>query len=472
MRKEGGLPDREAIAKTIKHAAERFADEPARKKRSEWRQPYAAGLRLVLLDLINDGAWKDLLRLASDVRKESEHDLKQMARQQDHWRGMSDGVEALRSDFAASWRPPDTYEEWVSKEEGIVEELVAKGMGREQATEAVVGFGRATARDVLRYMDEPISVWESELEDCTIGRFAALAAADLSDAVGKFNRYASHPPEEHVSTSAVVNHLLAQFRELHEELKGDSRDDLEKLAKRIEAHVDDSVESLLRGAAHLAGTIAAGDDAGPARAGVAIADAIRQSLLLRTAARVIAWTSGWTESSASLRSWRAAARDKPFATVFQPPQAKHLGDLAGSPPPDGRRISVEGWMGPVGIAHHGRKVISTATITDRAGHTLQVGLPYIKLDSGGIVANTYVRFAGTYHPQHHDFEGPVFIPARRSLTHDSRHSWMDWLTLTLMPLATPVAHNLCGQWSWAPGSDGAANPLRYGTWRSTRKGFH
>jgi len=111
-------------------------------------------------------------------------------------------------------------------------------------------------------------------------------------------------------------------------------------------------------------------------------------------------------------------------------------------------------------------------MTDRAGHTLQVGLPYIKLDSGGIVENTYVRFVGNLYRHHHDFAGQVFVPARRSLTQDSQHSWMDWLTLRLMPVATPVAHNLAARWSWAVGRDGAGNPLRYGTWASTRKGLH
>lgn len=450
---------------------ERFVGESARKKRAEWRQPFGAGLPVVLVELINASAWKDLVRLAVDIRKETTHDLEQMGRQQDDWRRMSEDVEVLRADFAATWRSPNTSEQWAAKQDSLIEELVAKGMEREEATEAIAAFGRATARDVMRNIEEPIAAWAPELEDCSIGRLAALAAADLSDAVGKFNQYAAHPHEEQVSTSAIVTRLRAQLRELHQELKSENRDDLEKLSKRIEGEIDDTLEPLLRAAAHLSDPIATTNDREHGRAGVAIADAIRLSLLLRSAARVVTWKSGWGESSALLRTWRAAARDKSFATVFRPPPLKQLGAFATSPPSSGQRVSIEGWIGPIAINHRGRKAISTAAITDRAGHTLQIGLPYIKLDSGGIVANTYVRFVGTYQLQHDDFDGPVFIPARRSLTQDSRHSWMDWLTLALMPVTTSVPHNVCGQWSWAPGRDGAGNPLRYGTWRSTRKGL-
>lgn len=462
----------EAAAAAINKAAEAFGSAPARKHRSEWRQPYAAGLRFVLLDLIGDGDWKELSRLAADVRKDATHDLKQMSRQQDDLRRMAHGLDIARDQVADKWHAPNTFSEWVAKQDSFVEELVQQGMERDRAIEAVRELGQASARDVLRNIEKPLTAWQLELENCTVGRLAALSAADLSDAIATFNRHATDPQEEHVTTSAVSSRVRGHFRELYDELKRDDDQQLEGRANGIETEIDEILEPLLRAAAFIAGPIGSSSNAGHGRTGIAIADAIHSCLLLRSAARVIAWTSGWGKGSALLGQWRTAAREKTFASTLVAPQVERLSDLAASSPADGQRISVEGWMGPITISHHGRKALSTATMTDRAGHTLQVGLPYIKLDSGGIVANTYARFVGNFYREHHDFVGHVFVPARRSLTQDSHHSWMDWLTLKLMPVATPVAHNLAAHWNWAPGPDGAGNPLRYGTWASTRKGLH
>jgi hypothetical protein len=120
-------------------------------------------------------------------------------------------------------------------------------------------------------------------------------------------------------------------------------------------------------------------------------------------------------------------------------------------------VTVEGRVGKVKIVHRGRKVISSTSLTDASGAALAVGLPYIKLDSGGIVEGSYARITGRYSRTHADFSSPVLVPDRRNLTDDSRSSWLDWLALELSPICTPAAHHLAAAWSWVAGPDGAAN---------------
>lgn len=467
------MPDSTVLVKEVKDAVERFVSPSAQKKRAQWRQPYAAGLRFVLLELIDGSSWKELKHFAAHMRNDVSHHVEDLARQQRECRHMTEGLALLRDEFEVRWRRPSVFEEWTNTQHRLIEELQGKGMERDDATEAIKDFGRATPRDVWRFMEQPIAAWESELDSCSIGRFAAFAAADLADAVARFNQYVSHGGgEAHVPTAEVTAQLQTQLRQLHDELKNENRDKLERVASETEAQIESTLEPLIRAAAHLSGKIAASKDASLGRSGIAVADTIRLSLFVRSAARIIAWASGWGERSALLQRWRTAAHERPFKSVFQAPPTLSLRELVASHSADERRVAVEGWMGSITIAHHGRKVVSRGTLADRAGHTVTVGLPYIKLDSGGVVPDTYVRLVGTYYQQHHEFEGPVVIPARRNLTHDSQHSWIDWLTLRLMPIATPVAHNICARWSWAAGRNGAANPLRYGTWRETRKGLH
>lgn len=345
----------EAATTAINKAAEAFATPTGRRRRSEWRQPYAAGLRFALLDVVDDGDWQELSRLAANVRRDATDDLEQMSRQQAELRRMSASVEIIRSHVEPEWQAPKTLGAWQAKQDSFVDELVQKGMDRHRAVEAVLEFGEASGRDVVRTIEQPISAWGLELERCTAGRLAALSAADLSDAVAKFNRYAFAPDEEHVSVSETSSRVRRHFRELYDELKRDDDQALEDRAKAIDATVDQILEPLLRAAAFAAGPMLLSSDVERARAGSRVADVIRSCLLLRSAARVIAWTSGWGSGSAPIRKWRTAARDRRFASTFQMPQRTRLRDLAASPPADGEHVSVEGWMGPITDYPSGKK---------------------------------------------------------------------------------------------------------------------
>lgn len=424
------------------------------------------------MDLIGAAEWSDLVNLAADVRSETQHELKQMTRQQDDWRRMNETLESLRGDISELWKRLDTFDDWPNLRHGFIEDLVNAGMERGRATDVIDEFGRSTARDVIRNLQKPIDAWALELDDCSIGRFAALAAADLSDAVGRFHRYAASTQPDNAALPEASGVFIEQLRDLYVSLTTASVHDLETLAKRIEHAVAEAIDPFLHVAARVAREIETSDDPARGRLGIEAADGIRLGLLVRSVARVVVWTAGWGEHSEVLLSWREAAREKTFESSFRPAHSKQIKQFLASPPAEGEAVSVEGWIGPVTIVHHGRKALSTAHVTDRRGHALQVGLPYIKLDSGGLVEGSYARLSGAFYQQHHDFEGPVFVPARRSLTQDSRHSWQDWVALRLMSAATPVPHNLCASWSWVLGSNGAANPLRYGTWASTRKGMH
>ena len=442
-------------------------------KRLEWLQPFQIDLRLELAYTSQRSNWPGLLRVAKKHRRVASRDLTAMAAQQKEWERLWRDVERLRVVAEKSWRPLAQRAEWPTLRQEIFAGLRSKGLTTEQARKSVAFLGRATAGDMLKRIDIDRSA--QELEVGAISRFSAMAAADMADAVARFNTAYEAGRRRKPAKGAVMKasaEITTLLRNLRVALHSGRRNVVIARARRAERRTVQLLGPMLETAAYWGLRIADENNAGEnnaesRRRAVEVADAIRKALFASSAARVVRWNAGWPEGSSFLKSWSEAAKAKPFETAFRAPPVTALSRIIRRPQAfDGKYLAVEGRVGPVTILHRGRKVISSTSLSDATGAVLQVGLTHIKLDSGGMVPGTSAHITGTFTTKHDDFPAPVFVPDRRNLTEDSQQSWLDWLSLQLLPVVTPTPHMLCARWSWSAGINGATNPLRYGTWAS------
>jgi hypothetical protein len=302
-----------------------------------------------------------------------------------------------------------------------------------------------------------------------------MAAADLADAVGRFNMayeegWQRKPAQHTVArANAEIDSLL---RSLHQAISRGKRTLVLSKARKAEKRVQELFGPLLIAAAYWAQMSESTEGENYeviARRSIEVGDTIRQALFALSAARLAIWKADWPEESSFLEAWYSAAQSRTFESSFTAPAVTEIAEVARSPQKfNGKYIAIEGRVGPVTIRHRGRKVISSTSLSDATGAVVQVGLPHIKLDSGGMTPGSSAHVTGTFSTNHDDFQAPVLIPDRRNLTEDGRNSWLDWLTLQLLPIFTPTPHALCVRWSWSRGVNGAGNLLRYGTW--TRNG--
>lgn len=191
---------------------------------------------------------------------------------------------------------------------------------------------------------------------------------------------------------------------------------------------------------------------------------LARSCMLAEAAALRVW---WLWAAGDHDAIRADWREPPDAPARprDTRKAVTLRRLATDPSShDGRELVVAGTVTAIRIEHRGRKVISIATLTDGVGHEVACVLPYIKLDSSGLVPGCSARIAGTWALRSTEASGPALQVARRSRKADASRSLEDWAAWRLLPILQPVAHGLDMQWSWVRGVNGSANPLRYGTW--------
>jgi hypothetical protein len=132
-------------------------------------------------------------------------------------------------------------------------------------------------------------------------------------------------------------------------------------------------------------------------------------------------------------------------------------------------VSVHGVLGDLVIDHQGgkqkNKLVSSARLVGSTGAAITIALPYIKLDSAGMVPGAAVRITGQWHDKIEWLQDqPGLVLDRENYETLGQTSAYEWATAALRKVCAVVPHSLAAGWSWEPGGDGAGNILRYGTW--------
>ena len=201
--------------------------------------------------------------------------------------------------------------------------------------------------------------------------------------------------------------------------------------------------------------------------------AIRFGALVRSQLRAIAlghmvaWLSNWEENGPLTSNWLKSAKKLPFASKIKIPTLVPIASVAANPAKyDGEELTIEGVLSSVKIMHRGRKVISSGEISDINGTSVKITIPYIKLDSGGMIPGAFVRISGTWQKESKEINGSALLISRYNFGELSKISWSDWATLQLRSIFEQVPNGLETTYSWEAGINGAGNPLRYGVWYS------
>jgi hypothetical protein len=467
--------DLEEVAESIREGNKAFATRYLT-KRLEWLRPYPVGVRVESLVAMQRADWSGLDRKAGAYRRDAAGDLKGIRRQQADLVQLAGDVATLEKAAQRGWKRPKDRDDWPDIEAALVKKLRQKQLTPKQIEVGVANFAKADADDMMKPLKDPLAAYEHQLDASATMRFSALAAADVAAAVAAVNkavqraRSPKKPPEGLARSS--TDKLFASLKALKAALRSGRRSSVLAKSAQCESAAAREIERLVDPVAYW---IRLGNRSGqlePARNGLPLADALRLALLASSAARVAAWKIALAESSEMRALWIEAAA-KSFASVYRPPAPTPLADVARAPARfDGKRITIQGLVGPVAIVHRGPdKVISTTSLSDGRGAVVSVGLSFIKLDSGGLVPGCYAVLTGTFRAHGEEFSAPTLQIERRRLAEDGKSSWLDWVQLQLLPVVTPVPHALGGRWSWAGGANGPGNLLRYGTWSDGRRVF-
>jgi hypothetical protein len=430
--------------------------------------------RVVYTEAIVDEGWSELAKLSKDRADAARERIGEL----DGGAGrMAETVSRLGrvSDIRRQLPPlANQRSDWRKLRPGIVKGLREKGLSKAEAERVASRIGSFALAEHAEETRRRLSGAAEELSELHQDAASSLCAALLAGAVSRFNRSANrNDPERTAGASQewcaeVERGLRVGERELHRALGSGDLFGAYLHARDLATVAESLIEEGARHAAASARRRRATQDRSEHILARRIGDCVRELLRGVALGTVAAHAARGNEKCSPARDWLAAGRLKFEDTTAI--AAWSVARLAESDFPGTREVvAVEGTVSSLAITHRARKAVSVAELTGGGGRSARIALPYIKLDSGGVVLGASVRVVGNWRRSLEWLGGgSALVVDQRNLGDLARTYWRDWVTNALRYTFEPSPHGLEISWSWERGADGAGNQLRFGTWAARR----
>lgn len=404
---------------------------------------------------IEAGNWDRLLSLTAQDVRNRQTSLKRLRR-----------LMAQAGDYARQLDELQPVARMLTKpaahdDAAVTAHMRAAGMSQKQIDRAFSIRDGLDGDDVVRAARTIAQQQAQAADEVAIGHLRSVAAALHGSAVASLNTATDSATDPTALMTAARRDIASAWSAIGAALHSGSKARIavaaSALGQTAAAHMPKVISaSLAQTSGGSPYTVA------QTRAAVHAGDLIRAALTAQLAAIRIWWLLSAPENLPARRAWWSPPDAPAFTarsradTTIEAAKARGVAD--------GSAIRILGFVIDVAVTHRRRKAISTATVADSRGRELAVVLPYIKIDSGGIVAGSPVLLGGRWHDLSAETGGPALhleIVSRRDRAAESLHDWATWL---LRGIYQPVPHGLDASWGWTRGIDGPANPIRYGIW--------
>lgn len=460
--------------KELQSCKEYQADEKNLIKRSSpWGRLSKFQNRVTYMKELKEEKWASLNLTAKGEVKEHLGALEELEQKQSTVAKLYKDLPDLRLAFGKAI-PPSSRSDWQQERQRLY--LLAEKKGLEQEK---IEIG-------LKYLDnyDPKKEWKL-IEGIVIKMYerlhldwtrreAVLMGSRLADLVASVNLQVINSPSDSLeSLSADTLAILEKLNKIETEIWTSLKNkvDMQVLREKIrllKEQVIEDIQSFTIPKLALVSDFRKEklQDPSIGNLAISIADLARRQLRAQALADALSWAIKF--EGKVLDEWiKAAQSATSFETKSQWPQIVSIDTLASAPQQyDGQAVAIEGVVQDVTIRHkgHERKVISTAVVAGE-NSKITVSLPFVKLDSGGFVPGSWCHIAGVWKSSSKDAAGePALEIDRIPYSKLGKESFDDWLTNHIAPLFSPISHEIAGSWSWELGSEGAANPLKYGVW--------
>ena len=437
--------------------------------------PVLRDSRVAYTEAIVDAGWSELAKLASDradVARERSSELDEGADRVAEILRWLDRLPDIRRQLPP---PANQRSDWRQLRPRIVEGLRKRGLSEAEARRAAARVGSFALADHAEETRQRLCDAAEKISELHQEVASSLCAALLAGAVSRFNRSAHRNDPERTAAASeewcadVERAVRGGERGLHQALgAGDlfgaylqARD----LAMVAESHIEEGARHAAASARRRRATPNRSEHSLARRLG----DCLRQLLRGVALGTVAGHAARGNERCPPTRDWLVAAGRLEFEDRTAIPAWSVARLAKGDFPPTREVVAVEGTVSSLAITHRARKVVSVAELTGAGDRSARIALPYIKLDSGGVVPGASVRVVGNWRRTLDWLEGgSALVVDQRNVGDLSRTYWQDWVTDALRYTFQPSPHGLEMSWSWQPGPDGAGNQLRFGTWAARR----
>ncbi len=439
-------------------------------KTRKWINVYPADIRPKSLEKILSQDWDALTRQARKNMKAMDTKLAEMKIQQKKISNVVKKAETAEETVTANWTPLTNRDKWAEQRKKIAEELKKKGIPAQAIESEISKLEDIKPKNIFQVIKKFLNSSVTHLDNFAQANLSYYMGSIFLLSVSRFNlavksvKSIKLPTEK--ALTKVQKDLSNKEQRIWSALKSKDLSKAIKLAQALTEWANDNLNDMTKYAAAVAKKRKQEpEDVKYGEMSLHIGDIIRDLLLAVAIGKRVDWLANWGASVVATSELIKAASSKKFSVAQNTNQKVEISVLAQDPSKyNGKEVTVKGFVGTVNIEHRSGKAISSAPIHDSNGNVVYLVLPYIKMDSGGLVKGSFARVSGTWNAKSNEINKPALQIGRRSLNEESKNSWIAWMEDSLRNIIEIIPHYLTAGWSWEPGHDGAVNSIRYGTW--------
>ena len=365
--------------------------------------------------------------------------------------------------------PVTEQPEWETWRERLAVKLKDKGLDQKQVDLFLSRLAKTSGKSIVASLQKRLTDQAQTMNSLYFSELRGFSAAHFGIAAAHFNTFTPRKKDT-LNTKwleAIEQDLTKKEEYLWQALRSQDTREIISSANSLTVFSQSNLAEIAEQAALLAAKRKdhpekTSDDFTAIQTG----NLLRLLLQSITLGSYAAWLGNWEPDMKIADDWIKAAKKLPFDV-----QAKDrfitVNDFLKSRRADDAAVSIAARIKSVAISHMGQNAVSLAELADdsKDGQTLNLTIPYIKLDSTGMVPGASVRLTGKFSSKVKWLNGKsALVLDRLKYTELKKTSWRYWVTAELRSVFDLIPNGLAAEWSWEIGCNGAANPLRYGVW--------
>lgn len=459
-----------SVKETIKGIWKHISKSP--KTSLKFSRPSSIGY----IKKIRSGSWDDLISQARKELTEHKRETGKLSQRRVQLTKSMTLINGLSDLYDQLFTPLLKTDSWSDLKHTIIKRLVKKGRSEENARSLVAKIEKLNSSSIEKNALLSTQSSFDRIDNIAMKRLASEMGSVLILAVARFNLNAEKSGKLNNAEkflSASVKEITGILKQIHTSLKNTQPALLqEQCGLLVRTAAERLTGESLKYSAVLSVKRKSGTGASYKYGRLAMEFGELNRLLLFSIAlgkRLLFLSSG-NLTTGEFKLWIEKAKELDFGSKEDPFMKAAIASVISDPLKyRNKPISIEGVLSNISIVHKRRKAISSAVVSDSAGRSINIVLPYIKLDSGGITGGSYVRVSGIWSAKSKELDNkPALQLDRLSLKTLGEKNWLSWVEHMISPVYQKSPHSLNASWSWEAGIDGAANQIRYNTWH--RKG--
>jgi len=361
--------------------------------------------------------------------------------------------------------------EWKKWRERLSGKLKEKGLNQKRINLFLSRLEKTSGKSIVASLQKRLTGHMRTLDSLYFSELRGFSAAHFGMTVAHFNTFTLQKKSKGLNTTwlgSIERDLTKKEKALWQALRDQDPRQMTSQANALLAFSQANLAKTAEQAAVLAAKRKnnskkeSSDDLASVRAGNLLR-CLLQSIVLGNYA---VWLGTWEPSAQLADDWIKAAKKLPF-DVPAKVQFISVSNFLKSRRASNAVVNIAARIKSVTISHKGQTAISLAELVDdpKDNQTVNLTIPYIKMDSTGMVPGAFVRLMGKFSSKVEWLNGKSAIVLERvKYTELKKKSWRYWVTAELRSAFDPIPNGLAAEWSWETSGNGAGNPLRYGVW--------